>query len=128
MKKLINTIIADDEPMFRNWIRMNLLELGCRIIDTASNGKEAVSMYKLHKPDVVFMDIDMPLLSGLEAMKEILALNSDANVVIVSGHNTFKNVKSALDLGAKGFIVKPYTIGKVHSILDSVLADMPPRA
>ena len=118
MRGVVNVLIADDEPLFRNWIRANLAELNCHTIESASNGKEAVSIFRKRRPEIIFMDIDMPILNGLEAMKQIITIDTNAYVVIVSGCSTFDNVKIALDSGAKGFIVKPYTIKKVTEIIN----------
>jgi two-component system chemotaxis response regulator CheY len=110
-------LIADDAVMTREWLSVAMRKLNCQIIGSAVDGAEAVQEYRRYQPDILVMDIDMPVKSGLEALREILADFPTAFVIIVSGHSTFENVKQAVDLGAKGFVVKPFNLKKLEDLV-----------
>ncbi len=111
-------LIADDDREMRNLLRGYLEELGCHIDIEVENGRDALKQVALIQPQLAFIDIEMPIKSGLEVLQEINTLSPKTLPIIVSGHNTIANVKSALALGAKGFIVKPYSIDKIQQILE----------
>jgi len=85
----------------------------------ASNGIDAIALFRREHPDIVFLDIRMPGMDGLQALGEMLADNPAAFIVIDSAESTAENVRAALELGAKGFIVKPFNMQKVQGILDN---------
>lgn len=72
------------------------------------NAVEALRKYERAAPDIVFLDIELPDINGLEVLKEIMACDTDAFVVMLTSHGYFSNVKIAIDIGAKGFISKPF--------------------
>jgi two-component system chemotaxis response regulator CheY len=78
-------------------------------------------MYKEHKPDIVTMDIVMPEMTGIEALREIMNLDSEANVIMCSALGQDSLVMEALDAGAKDFIVKPFQPGKVLEVVVRIL-------
>ena len=84
------------------------LEKEFAIVAEASNGEEALQMYNEHTPDFLTLDITMPHMNGLDALKGILASHHDAKIVIVSAVGQKQVVFDALELGAKDFIVKPF--------------------
>ena len=112
-----SVLIVDDESMSRGLLRSILKNFECTTIQEASGGEQAVTVYKDSRPDIVFLDINMPVKNGMEALKEIKALDAEAFVVMVTADSTLENVKAALESGAKGFIAKPYSMGKVEEIL-----------
>jgi two-component system chemotaxis response regulator CheY len=95
---------------------------GFRVVGEASNGEEAVEMYQEKRPDVVLMDITMPKLDGLSALKKILELDSEAKVIMCSALGQQTLIVQALQMGAKDFIVKPFrperVIASIKKILD----------
>lgn len=105
MKKVL---IVDDAAFMRISIRKMLEKNGYEICGEAENGVVAVQKYAELKPDIVTLDITMPEKSGLDALKEILAIDSNANVLMVSAMGQESMVKDAIISGAKGFIVKPF--------------------
>lgn len=105
MKKVL---IVDDAAFMRVSIKNMLTKNGFDVVGEAENGKVAVSKYQELSPDIITMDITMPEMDGLQALKEIVALNPAANVVMVSAMGQEAMVREAVMAGAKGFIVKPF--------------------
>ncbi len=104
---MYRVLIADDAAFMRKVIKDNLLAAGFEVIAEAANGKEAVSLYKQYKPDVVFMDITMPEMTGIEAVKEIRKGYPTARIVMCSAMGQAPMVIEALKAGAINFLVKP---------------------
>lgn len=100
-------LIVDDASFMRLRLRRVVTEQGHDVIE-AGNGLEAVEMYKEHKPDVVLMDITMPEMDGLEALKEIVKLDPAAKVIMCTALGQKSMVMEAVKAGAKDFIVKPF--------------------
>lgn len=111
-------LIADDNTVSLDLLRGILVNLGCRNIQKYRNGKEAVEAYKKEKSDVLFLDIEMPEMNGLDTLKAIREINPDAFVAIVSGETSITNIQKSLALGAQGFIVKPYSPSRIKEVLD----------
>lgn len=118
MKKIL---IVDDASFMRLAIREALTKNGFDVVGEAENGKEAIEKYTLLKPDAVTMDITMPVMSGLEALKEILKLDSGAKIVMISALGQDSQVREAIVNGAKSFIVKPFQEEKVIQVLQKIL-------
>lgn len=105
MKKIL---IVDDAAFMRLSIRNILEKNGFEVVGEAENGIVSVSKYKELKPDVVTMDITMPDMSGIEALKLIMEYDPDAKVVMLSAMGQQEMVMDAIMAGAKSFIVKPF--------------------
>jgi len=116
----ITTLIIDDDSHTRGYIRTFLNSLENMTIQEASLGNEGISMFKKHSPDIVFLDINMPDKNGVTVLKEILAFNEKAHIIMVSGDSTFDNVKISIDSGAKGFIAKPFSAQKFLDAIEGV--------
>ena len=101
-------LVADDASFMRLMIRQILARRGYTDILEAENGKVAVSQFREHKPELVLLDITMPELDGLAALKEMLALEPKAKVVMCSAIAQENMVREALKLGALDFVVKPF--------------------
>lgn len=101
-------LLADDSRFMRNWLKQILQKHGYLKFAEASNGEEAVLLYRLVKPEIVFLDITMPKIDGLEALQQIMEINPKAKVIMCSALSTEANTKAALRLGATEFIVKPF--------------------
>ncbi len=113
-----SALIVDDINEMRALLKVMLKKNGITDIVEASNGAAALQSYSQALPDMVFLDINMPDNSGLEVLEALLKQDSFAYVVMVSGESTVKNVKKALDLGARGFVVKPYTYQKIAEMIE----------
>ena len=101
-------MIVDDAAFMRVSIRNILLKNGFEVVGEAENGAVGVQKYAELKPDIVTMDITMPEMNGLDALKEIRKIDPSAKVVMVSALGQEAMVRDAVLSGAKGFIVKPY--------------------
>jgi two-component system, chemotaxis family, chemotaxis protein CheY len=112
----LDILICDDSMLVRKKLKDLLEALGCNVLE-ASNGLEGFEIYKNNKPDVVFMDIVMPNLDGLESLKRIREFDTKAKVVMLSSVGTSTKLKDALKMGAVDFIQKPYEDSQIVSIL-----------
>lgn len=101
-------LVADDALFMRVTLKKILSESGFEIVGEAANGNEAVKLYQELKPDVVTMDITMPGLDGISALKQIRALDPEAKVIMCTAMGQRNMVVEAIQSGAKDFIVKPY--------------------
>lgn len=101
-------LIVDDAMFMRTSIRLILEKGGYQIVGEAENGSEGVERYKELRPDIVTMDITMPVMSGIDALKAIRAFDPQAKVVMVSAMGQEAMVRDAVLNGAKTFIVKPF--------------------
>jgi len=121
-RKPLKILIADDIAVARDLMRAMLRSLNIAQLFDASNGIDALRLFKSERPDIVFLDICMPGMDGLQALGAMLDENPTAFIIIDSAENTIGNVRAAMELGAKGFIVKPFNMQKVRDILDKYAA------
>jgi two-component system chemotaxis response regulator CheY len=106
--QMAKVMIVDDAAFMRIQIKNMLGKNGYEVAGEAENGLMAVERYKELQPDVVTMDITMPEMSGLDALREIIKTDPNAKVVMVSAMGQEAMVRDAILSGAKGFIVKPF--------------------
>lgn len=118
MKKVL---IVDDAAFMRMMIKDILQKNGFEVIGEASNGIEAINLYKKERPDVVTMDITMPDMDGIEAVKEIRAFDSSAKIIMCSAMGQQSMVMDAIKSGAKDFIVKPFQADRVLEAIRKVI-------
>lgn len=114
-------LIVDDAAFMRMMLKDILTKNGFEVVGEASNGLEAVEMYKTLSPDLVTMDITMPQCDGIEALKQIIAINAGANVVMCSAMGQQAMVIESIQSGAKDFIVKPFQPDRVLESIRKVL-------
>ena len=114
----LRVLVVDDSPIITRKICMMMDQIGYRVVMTATNGKEAIAAYKECLPDVVTMDITMPLIDGIEATRIIRRAHPDANIVMVTSHGQEKMVLDALKAGAKGYVLKPFQPQKVYEVIE----------
>jgi len=117
MKKVL---IVDDAAFMRMSLKKIMVENGFEVIGEAENGKEAVTKYNELQPDIVTLDITMPEMDGITALKAIMKIDPEANVVIVSAMGQESYVREAVMAGAKNFIVKPFNKEHVIKVLNSL--------
>lgn len=104
---MIRVALADDDALVREGLRMILEQAGdLEVVDTASNGEEAVAVVQAAGPDVMLMDVRMPVLDGIEATRRIVAAGSHARVIILTTFERDEYVFEALRAGASGFLLK----------------------
>jgi len=117
MKKVL---IVDDAAFMRATLKLMLEKNGFEVIGEASDGKIGIMKYKELCPDIVTLDITMPEMDGITALKEIKKIYPNAKVVIVTAMGQECYVREAIMCGAKGFIVKPFTEEHVLKVLRSI--------
>ena len=104
---MITVILADDHTVLRDGLRYLLEAAGdIKILSMAANGQEAVEQARLHCPDVIVMDISMPIMSGIEATKHICKICEHTKIAILSMHHTTEYIQRALEAGAVGYLLK----------------------
>lgn len=101
-------LIVDDAAFMRMSLKTILEKNSFQVVGEAENGAVAVKKYKELHPDIVTMDITMPEMDGVLALKEIKAIDPNSKVVMISAMGQEKFVREAVKLGAKGFVVKPF--------------------
>lgn len=104
--KAPNVLIADDFKIIRMGIRKILAALQYPVIGEATNGQEAVDLYKKLKPDLLLLDVNMPVKNGDQALAEIMAHDPDAFVIILTSISDVNTVRKLVDLGAANYIRK----------------------
>lgn len=114
-------LVVDDTAFMRMTLRNLLQKHGYTVAGEAGNGAEAVARYEELKPDVVTMDITMPEMDGIAAIKAILARDPGARIIVCSAMGQKPMVIEALAAGAKDFIVKPFQAERVIEALQRVL-------
>jgi two-component system, NarL family, response regulator DegU len=120
MKKQ-TVIIADDHPIFRNGVRDILQEIkDLEILGEAKDGAEAYAMIVAYRPDIAILDIDMPLLSGLDVCAKILAEKSQTQFVMLTMHKEKHFFKAAMTAGVRGYLLKDNAIEDLLSCLKAV--------
>jgi two-component system chemotaxis response regulator CheY len=101
-------MVVDDSLFMRMVIKRILVEHGHEIVAEATNGKEAVEKYGQYQPEIVTMDITMPEMNGIEAVREIVSRYPDAKVIMCTAMGQQPMLIDAINAGAKGFIIKPF--------------------
>ncbi len=115
-------LIVDDAQFTRNMLKNIISKIEqIEVIGEASNGVEAISLYKKLSPDLVTMDLVMPEKGGIEATEEILKINSKALIVVVSALGQEALVLEAAKKGAKDFIQKPFKTEQILEVMDRIL-------
>ncbi len=114
-------LIVDDAAFMRMMVKNILIKEGYEVVGEAENGAQAVEKFKELKPDLVTMDITMPEMDGISAVKEIMKINKGAKVVMCSAMGQQAMVIDAIQAGAKDFIVKPFQPDRVIEAISKVL-------
>jgi len=118
---MARVLITDDAAFMRMQLKHNLEELGHDIVGEAENGVEAIEKYKDLTPDLVTMDITMPEMDGVAAVKGIMEINPEANIVMCSAMGQQSMVLDAIKAGAKDFIVKPFTRERIKEAVGKLV-------
>ena len=119
----IRTLLADDHTIVREGVRALLLaDGGIQVVGEARNGREAVELAVELKPDVVVMDIAMPLLNGLEATRQIVTAVPSVKVLILSAHSDDAYIDRVIAVGAAGFLIKQTSAQILAKAIHEVMA------
>src|SRR5690606_33476647 len=115
-------LITDDAAFMRTTLRNVLQKEGFEVVGEAANGREAVELYQKLRPDIVTMDITMPEMNGIDAIKEIMKIDPSAKIVVCSAMGQKPMVIEALTAGAKDFLVKPFEPARVVEALKKAVS------
>ncbi|WP_433749762.1 response regulator [Falsibacillus pallidus] len=115
-------LIVDDAAFMRMMIKDILTKNGFEVVAEAADGSQAVEKYKELKPDLVTMDITMPEMDGITALKEIKKIDGSAKIIMCSAMGQQAMVIDAIQAGAKDFIVKPFQADRVIEAIQKTLA------
>ncbi len=117
MKKKPKVVLADDEAHIRALMKAVMTSMNCEIIGEARNGQEASDLFSSRKPDIMLLDINMPVKTGEEALAEIIRGFPDAFVIMLSSVADMKSVSHCLDLGAANYIRKDTPVDGMKRII-----------
>ncbi len=121
-----NTIlIVDDAEFMRVMLRDICAEMNFEVVGEAADGEQAVAMYGELSPDLVLLDITMPKLDGTEALRQILAQDPAAQVVMITALGQKEQVLAAIKTGARDFIIKPFDQERVTETLSRIMTPQP---
>ena len=115
----LNILIADDDGTTRHVLRLLLREQGHNVVAEAADGEKAVELCLSHKPDLAFLDIDMPRLDGNQAAARIRQDDPRLGMIMISSVPTLIAVQHAMQVGAGGFVVKPFNALKVAEAIEN---------
>lgn len=117
----LKILICDDSILMRKKLKDSLALCGSFDILEATDGQKAIDVYKENNPDLVFMDIVMPVKDGIKAVSEIKAFDEDAKVVMASSSGTKEHLRKAIEAGAFEFIQKPWEQEQIVKIVNNFL-------
>lgn len=118
-------LIVDDADFMRMMLRDTVEDMGLEVVGEAADGARAVEKFLQLHPDLVLLDITMPVMDGLEAVRQMVALREDANVVMITALGQKEQVLACIKAGARDFIIKPFDQERVVETLDHVLSRQP---
>jgi DNA-binding NarL/FixJ family response regulator len=118
-------LIADDHALFRDGLRSLMEAHGVDVVAEAANGQEAIELARQHRPDIVLMDLTMPVMGGLEATRAISAEMPETNVVVLTASEEDADLFEAVKSGAQGFLPKDLEAEQFFALLEGVAAGAP---
>lgn len=119
---MARVLICDDSAFMRMMLKKILIDNGHEVLGEAGDGKQAVQMFRQLQPDLVTMDITMPKMDGIEAVKLIHDENPLARIIMVTAIGQRTVITEALKAGASDFIVKPFDAGQVMDTIQKILS------
>ncbi|AOZ93150.1 response regulator [Paenibacillus crassostreae] len=120
---MANIIVVDDSQFMRLILKEIITGMGHTVIAEAEDGYEAILKYSELHPDLVTMDINMPRMSGVSALKEIIKIDPSAKIVICSALGQQSMITEAIRAGAKDFVVKPIQESRVKEAIHKIITD-----
>ena len=118
----LKVLVCDDALFMRTMVKDILTQAGFTVVGEAETGQQAVEKYRTLRPDLVTMDIIMPDMGGIEAVKEIMKFDPQARILMCSAMGQQALVSEAIQAGAKDFVVKPFQPSRVLEAVQRVLA------
>ena len=122
MTEKLKLLIVDDSFIIRQAIKKYLKKYNLEVVGTAENGKIALELFEKTNPDIVTLDITMPEIDGLTVLEEMIKINKDVKVMVVTALTDKATGLKAIKLGAKSYLPKPFTEEKLQESFDRILA------
>lgn len=118
-EKIFSVVVVEDEKLIAKNIAKNIEQVNnnFKVISIESNGEDALCYIKEHTPNVIFTDIQMPVMDGIELIKQISEYNNYIKCVVLSGHDDFAYAKSAIEYGVFAYLLKPVNIDELSTLL-----------
>lgn len=116
-KKKLTVLIADDEAHIRLMLKTIMKSMNTDVVGEAKNGSEAVEIYKNQKPDISLFDINMPVMTGLDALQEIIKEYPDAFIIMMTSVANAETVEKCIECGASGYILKDTAIPEMKEMI-----------
>ncbi|MFT5661395.1 MAG: two-component system chemotaxis response regulator CheY [Sulfurimonas sp.] len=117
---MLNILVVDDSLIIRKNIKKYITNLGHSIVGEAKNGAQAIELCKELSPDLITMDITMPDIDGITAVKKIREFNQDVNIIMITSHGQEEMVVSSLKAGAQGYLLKPINEEKLAKSIGNI--------
>lgn len=116
-KKKLTVLIADDEAHIRLMLKTIMKSMNTDVVGEAKNGSEAVEIYKNQKPDISLFDINMPVMTGLDALQEIIKEYPDAFIIMMTSVANAETVEKCIECGASGYILKDTPLQEMKEMI-----------
>jgi two-component system chemotaxis response regulator CheY len=123
---MLRAIIVDDDPKCVKFLKLIIKSIDLDCVGEGANGNEAVQLYRTLRPDVAFLDINMPVKGGIKALKEIIAEFPDANVIMITSHADKQMVDECIIAGAKDYIRKDASTYDIKDRVTSAIKELKP--
>jgi two-component system, chemotaxis family, chemotaxis protein CheY len=117
----ISALIVDDVAAVRSYISQILLQLGITSVLEAADGNSAAQLFQQHLPQLVFLDIQLPDINGQQLLKQFKQQQQQTVIFIVSAFSSVENLQQAIENGAKAFVMKPFSVNRIHSLVRPLL-------
>ncbi|MEO5961557.1 MAG: response regulator [Opitutaceae bacterium] len=121
MPRPTNALIVDDEAHVRSFLRLLLRELGIETVWEAGDGAQGLAMLGLHQPQLVLLDVNMPVMSGLEVLEQLMRTHPVTPVVVITSQSAIQTVQAAHKLGAMAYLLKHSPRAEAVEMLRGVL-------
>ncbi len=121
---MLKVLVVDDSLIMRRNVTKMVEALGHKVIGEAKDGLESIGLYERLKPDLVTMDITMPEMDGIAAVKELKRIDKNVKIIMVTSHGQEEMVISAIRSGAGGYLLKPISLMKLRDSIRKVFPDI----
>ncbi len=121
---MLKILVVDDSLIMRRNITKMIEALGHKVVGEAKDGNEAIELYRKLTPDLVTMDITMPEMDGISAVKELKKMDKNIKVIMVTSHGQEEMVVDAIRSGASGYLLKPVKLDKLRSTIRKVFPNI----
>lgn len=115
----MRALIVDDDPILRDILRKMVVAEGISDITEAPSGAQGLDLWKTQSPNIIFLDVQLPDMSGLEILKKIREQDQRVYIVVVTGHVSVNTVQEIVKFKADQYIVKPLDQGRIHQAIES---------